>query len=167
MRKLATTLLILIFISSCSSFKKTDNSIPQNAQERARKAVQEGRGISLKNLGGLAGKNNYEFATSNVLWRASLELLDFLPMTTLDYSGGVIITDWYSASETPNDYIKITIRFLSNEISSTSLKIIVHKKECDKNNNCQTALLTSSAIQDELLSNILKSAATLEKKQKK
>ncbi len=31
-----------------------------------------------------------------LLWRASLEILDFIPLTTVDYSGGIIITDWYN-----------------------------------------------------------------------
>jgi hypothetical protein len=70
-------------------------------------------------------------ATSNPMWRASLEILDFLPLTTVDYSGGIIITDWYSDNGN-NDSIKITVRFLSNEIRSDNLKIIVHKKNCDK-----------------------------------
>ena len=66
-------------------------------KERARKNIEEGRGVSLKNIiSGRIGTTNYEFSTSNPMWRASLEILDFLPLTTVDYSGGIIITDWYS-----------------------------------------------------------------------
>lgn len=155
----------LLIFSSCSAYKKTDNSVPQNAQERARKAVTEGRGLSLKNLGGL-GNNQYEFATSNPMWRASLEILDFLPMTTLDYSGGVIITDWYNDNLNANDSIKITIRFLSNQVSASSLKIIIHQKKCDKQNNCKIDLLKQSSIETELLSSILKKSSELEKVKK-
>ena len=61
------------------------------------------------------------------MWRASLEILDFLPLTTVDYSGGMIITDWYSENSS-NESIKITVRFLANEVRADSLKIIVHKK---------------------------------------
>ena len=76
---------------------------PVNAKERARKNIEEGRGIS---LGGALkrGSTNYEFSTSNPLWRASLEIIDFMPLTTVDYSGGIIITDWYSDSSNPELY---------------------------------------------------------------
>ena len=73
------------------------------------------------------------------MWRASLETLDFLPLTTVDYSGGMIITDWYSDGN-KKESIKITLRFLSNEIRSDSLKIIVHKKICNNDLNCKVVL---------------------------
>jgi len=98
------------------------------AEEKRRKNIDEGRGVSLKGIVGKRGSTNYEFSTSNPMWRASLETLDFLPLSTVDYSGGVIITDWYS-DVTTDESLKITIRFLSNEIRSDSLKIIVHKKK--------------------------------------
>ena len=117
-------------------------------------------------LGGLVGKarggTNYEFSTSNPMWRASLETLDFLPLTTVDYSGGVIITDWYSDGN-KKESIKITLRFLSNEIRSDSLKIIVHKKICNNDLNCSTSLVSSSVIKDELRSTILRKASLFEK----
>ena len=88
----------------------------------------------------------------------------FLPLTTVDYSGGVIITDWYSESSS-NESIKITIRFLSNEIRSDSLKIIVHKK-CSDNSNCIINLAKSNLIKDELRSTILRQASLFEKTNK-
>ena len=100
------------------------------------------------------------------MWRASLETLDFLPLTTVDYSGGVIISDWYSESGDGEESIKLTIRFLSNEIRSDSLKIIIHKKKCDKNQNCQTVLSSSNIIKDELRSTILRKAALIQKSDK-
>ena len=99
------------------------------------------------------------------MWRASLETLDFLPFTTVDYSGGVIITDWYSDQDN-NESIKITIRFLSNDIRADSLKIIVHKRKCNKDNNCKTIISNSNLIKDELRSTILRKAALLEKADK-
>ena len=65
-----------------------------------------------------------------------LEIIDFMPLSTVDYSGGIIITDWYSDSSNPEDSIKITVRFLSNEIQSNSIKIIVHNKKCRIDENC-------------------------------
>ena len=101
------------------------------------------------------------------MWRASLEVLDFLPMTTVDYSGGVIITDWYTDNSSNNqDSIKITIRFLSNEIRSDSLKIIVHKKKCSATNNCSVNILENSTISQEIRSTIIREASLLEKDSK-
>ena len=119
-------------------------------------------------LGGI-GKNsgtNYEFSTSNPMWRASLEVLDFLPLSNVDYSGGVIITDWYNDSSSINDSVKITIRFLSNEIKSNSLKVIIHKKTCDNKQNCSVNQIQSK-IQEELIASILRNADILEKEIKK
>lgn len=134
---------------------------PLDPDERARRNIKEGRGISI--LGGRNKNTNYEFSTSNPMWRASLEILDFIPLTTVDYSGGMIITDWYSDNTSSNkESIKITVRFLSNEVRADSLKIIVHKKNCVNQNNCKTILLSnSSKIKTELTSVILKKAALL------
>lgn len=146
--------------------KKVDSrSIPVNADERARKNIEEGRGISLK---GAMNKNrgtNYEFSTSNPLWRASLETIDFMPLSTVDYSGGIIITDWYSNGASQNESIKITVRFLSNEIQSNSLKIIIHNKNCGPSENCIITELDSN-IKFELQKTILSKAAILEKESK-
>ena len=137
---------------------------PINAQERARKNIKEGRGTSLRDLVG-RGNTTYEFSTSNPMWRASLEILDFLPFSTVDYSGGMIITDWYSESNS-NDSIKITVRFLANEVRSDSLKISVHKKECKSNMSCRTNLLKNSTIGNELRTSIIRKAAILERESK-
>ena len=163
--------LTLIFFSSCSvpefmKPKKVDSrSIPVNADERARKNIEEGRGISLKGVVSGGKGTTYEFSTSNPLWRASLETIDFMPLITVDYSGGIIITDWYNDSENPNDSIKITLRFLSNEIQSNSIKVIVHNKNCNPTSNCQIKEIDSQ-IKFELQKTILAKAATFEKQDK-
>ena len=100
------------------------------------------------------------------MWRASLEILDFLPLTTVDYSGGVIVSDWYSDDSKSNEAIKISVRFLSNEVRSDSLKIIVHKKKCSTSQNCKTILQQNSKIISELRSSILLKATILEKDKK-
>tara|TARA_Y100001958_G_C20998202_1_gene383066 strand:+ start:257 stop:748 length:492 start_codon:yes stop_codon:yes gene_type:complete len=144
--------------------KKVDPSVPVNADERARKNIDEGRGISLKGAMG-KGKTTYEFSTSNPLWRASLETIDFMPLTTVDYSGGIIITDWYSDSNNSNEAIKITLRFLSNEIQSNSIKVIVHNKNCSPSENCTISEIDSK-IKFEIQKSILSKAAALEKEAK-
>ena len=164
-------LILSVLLVSCSVPKwakpsKVSKDRPVNAKERARNNIEEGRGMSLKDaLGGGKRSTNYEFSTSNPLWRSSLEILDFLPLTTVDYSGGIIITDWYSDSSS-NDSIKITVRFLSNEIRSDSLKIIIHNKNCPVNQNCKV-VETSSKIKEELQRSILSKAAIFEEESKK
>jgi hypothetical protein len=164
-------LILSVLLVSCSVPKwakpsKVSKDRPVNAKERARNNIEEGRGVSLKDaLGGGKRSTNYEFSTSNPLWRSSLEILDFLPLTTVDYSGGIIITDWYSDSSS-NDSIKITVRFLSNEIRSDSLKIIIHNKNCPVNQNCKV-VETSSKIKEELQRSILSKAAIFEEESKK
>ena len=111
------------------------------------------------------GSTTYQFSTSNEMWRASLNLLDTLPLTTVDYSGGIIITDWYSDNTSKRESIKITVRFLSNEIRSDSLKIVVHKKNC-KNDVCSVKKIKSK-IEEELRASILKNATALKKISKK
>ena len=117
--------------------------------------------MSLKNVIGREKSSTFEFGTSNPLWRASLEVIDFMPLTTVDYSGGIIITDWYSDSKNKNESIKITIRFLASEVRTNSLKIIVHNKNCNVNENCQINEIDSK-IKLELQKSILKKAAQLE-----
>ena len=140
--------------------------MPDGALAKARKNVEEGKGVSLKGMLGNRGSTNYEFSTSNPMWRASLEVLDFLPLSTVDYSGGMIITDWYSENNS-EESIKISVRFLSNEVRSDNLKIIVHKKKCINATNCTISQLGDNEISNELITSIVKTAAKLEKEDKK
>tara|TARA_B100000575_G_scaffold283705_1_gene276856 strand:- start:162 stop:686 length:525 start_codon:yes stop_codon:yes gene_type:complete len=169
MKKTRLKILVLIFIpfflfQACN--KNLDPNRPITAEEKRRKNVEEGRGASLGSILGNRGKTNYEFSSSNPLWRATLETLDFLPLSTVDYSGGVVISDWYSDDSNSRDSIKITIRFLSNEIRSDGLKIIVHKKICNQNSECKTILSSDDRIKKELLSVILQKAVLFEKADK-
>ena len=172
--KIFVTVLILFLIPlfvSCGMGQKVKNiykpvdlrTEPLDPDERQRKNVKEGKGVSLGSLGNR--KTVYEFSTSNPMWRASLEVLDFIPLATVDYSGGMIITDWYSDNvNSEKESLKITVRFLSNEIRSDSLKIIVHRKICKSLNNCNTVLLPiTSKINTELRSVILQKASLTKK----
>ena len=161
--KLILILFLIFSFSSCKNAKDFDPNRPIGAEEKRKKNVEEGGSV----VGNIfkRGATNFEFSSSNPMWRASLETLDFLPLTTVDYAGGVIITDWYSENNN-TDQIKLTIRFLSNEIRSDSLKIIVHRKNCDQNSNCKTSISSSDLIKNELRSTILRKASLLEKKDK-
>ena len=165
-KKIWSVLMLSILILTPACNKKMDPNRAITADDKRRKNIEEGRGASIGSiLGNARGSTNYEFSTSNPMWRASLETLDFLPLTTVDYSGGVIITDWYS--ENANNSLKITIRFLSNEIRSDSIKIIVHKKDCKTETNCIVKVLENSLIHNEIRSTILKKEFLLEKSDKK
>lgn len=159
-----SSILITLILSSCGIYKKTDQrGVPSAAKDRARENLKTGSGASInKILGRNKGNGNFEFSSSNPLWRASLEILDFLPLATVDYSGGVLITDWYNDSQDTNESLKITIRFLSNEVRSDSIKIIVHRKNCINVNSCKISVLNSK-IKTELTSSILSTAVLLKK----
>ena len=103
----------------------------------------------------------YQFASSNPMWRATLEILDFLPLANVDYSGGIITTDWYNEGTASDESIKITVRFLTNEIRSDGIRIIVHKKRCNIQQKC-TVRKISSTLEQELQIAILKKAILFE-----
>ena len=153
---------LLGFLNSCGIWDPADaRTVSPNADERVKKNLEEGKGIT---LGGAikGGKTNYQFASSNPMWRATLEILDFLPLSNVDYSGGIITTDWYNEGTASDESIKITIRFLSNEIRSDGIKVIVHKKKCNTKQKC-TVKKVSSALEYELQVAILKKASIFEK----
>ena len=164
---LLTGIIILGFLNSCGIYKPSDARIVSpNSKERVKKNLEEGKGFSIgKALGG-SGGTNYQFASSNPMWRATLEILDFLPLSNVDYSGGIIITDWYNEGTAFDESIKITIRFLTNEIRSDGLRIIVHKKRCSIDQNCQITKI-SSALEEELQVAILKKAILYEREYNK
>ena len=156
-------MIILGFLGSCGIWNPADaRKIPANVNERVRKNLEEGKGFSIgKSMSEGKGGTSYQFASSNPLWRATLEILDFLPLANVDYSGGIITTDWYNEGTSSNESIKITVRFLTNEIRSDGLRIIVHKKRCTIQQTC-TVKKVSSAIEHELQVAILKKAVLFE-----
>ncbi len=150
-------------LNQCGIYKKTDaRKVPVNAKERVKKNLEEGRRIKFGQLG-MKGSGKFEFATSNEMWRATVDILDFMPFANVDYGGGVIITDWYNDSETQNDSIKIMVQFLSNEIRADGLKITVYNKTCNPSNlnNCSTTVNNKDTIGQELKLAILRKAAEL------
>ena len=121
--------------------------------------MEEGRGFRLGKLGGNGG--DFLFASSNPLWRASMEKLDFAPLGVVDYGGGIIITEWFS-DENSNEEIKIAVRFLTNEIRSDAINIIIHTRKCESYNKCKITKIENST-NNEIKFSILKKAAELEK----
>ena len=136
--------------------------IPYDPKERVKRNLEQGKGFRLNNIISNEKGGDFQFASSNELWRASLDVIDFMPLTSVNYSGGIIITDWYSDSSNPNESIKITIRFLTNEIRSDALSIKVFYKTCVDINKCNTSEKIGT-ISKELKREILKLATKYKK----
>ena len=165
---LVPIILIIFTLTSCGKgfFKPGDaRKNPPDPKLRVKKNLEEGKGFRLNNaMSGNQG-TNFEFASSNELWRASLDVLDFMPLTSANYSGGVIITDWYSEQNNDNESIKITIRFLSNEVRSDAIDVNIFYKKCISTNNCKVNK-QEGQLKKEITKQIL-AKATIYKKQSK
>ena len=158
-------ILVSIFFNSCAGLPGSDaRKFPPDPRERIKKNIEEGRGFRLMDKIGKGGSGTFEFASSNELWRASLDTIDFMPLASVNYSGGIIITDWYSTNSS-NDSIKVSIRFLTNEIRSDALDIKVFKRKCKTQNNCIVSE-QSGNLNTELTRKILKTAKIYEKQKK-
>ena len=163
-------LIFLIFLNSCGNnfFRGADaRKVSPDPRERVKKNLEEGKGFRLDNAikNRVSRGGNFEFASSNELWRASLDIIEFMPLTSANYSGGMIITDWYSNDNNPNETIKITIRFLSNEIRSDAIDINVFYKKCDAEYKC-IVKKNNQNIESELRREILKKATIYQKQTK-
>jgi len=163
------TLLLItaaFFFTSCGIYKRSDiKDNPVNVNQRVAKNIEEGRGIRFGKGSSQGGV--FDFASSNELWRASIDILDFVPFTNVSYSGGIIITDWFSGNskvENEKRELKITVRFLTNEIRSDALDIKIHERLCNLDSiyDCNTNKITSN-LENEIKLAILKKAAILEK----
>ena len=164
--KSAIILLMILILTSCSKgfFKPGDaRKNPPDPKLRVKKNLEEGKGFRIDNLmKGGGGGTNFEFASSNELWRASLDVLDFMPLTSANYSGGIIITDWYSEQGNAEESIKITIRFLSNEIRSDAINVDIFYKKCVAVNNCKIDK-KDGQLKKEITKQILAKAAIYQK----
>tara|TARA_B100000795_G_scaffold184549_1_gene140046 strand:+ start:56 stop:607 length:552 start_codon:yes stop_codon:yes gene_type:complete len=158
-------LLVFILLNSCSGLPGSDaRKFPPDPKERIKKNIEEGRGFRLMDKIGKGGNGTFEFASSNELWRASLDTIDFMPLASVNYGGGIIITDWYSTNNS-NESIKVSIRFLTNEIRSDALDIKVFNRKCTTQNNCKISE-KSGNLTTELIRKILKTAKIYEKQNK-
>ena len=150
-------------LTGCNYKKVDQRQVPDGSKAKARKNIEEGKGFRLMGKGEAKG-GVFDFASSNPLWRASLDTINFIPLISANYSGGIIISDWYSGNS-ENESIKITIRFLTNEIRADALEIKVFTKKCGIQASCA---ITESGEQivKELKKNILKKAVVYEKELK-
>ena len=162
MKKILFIILTFSLLAQCGIYRKTDaRKVPGNVNDRVQKNLEEGRRIKFGSSGNKGG-GNFSFATSNEMWRATIEILDFIPLNNADYGGGIIITDWYNEDGSGKDSIKIMVRFLSNEIRADGLKVTVYNKSCKLESgvqNCKTQIDETGQISQELKLAILKKAA--------
>ena len=170
--KFTYLLVFLIILNNCTKIDPTTGEkvlIETDAKKRAEEAARKGGGI-FGDIGKRNSNTNFEFTTSNVLWRATLKSLEFLPLLNADYGGGIIIYDWYSQANNPKEQIKISIQFLDNELRSDSVKVIAHKKVCDNTDKCSNSTLDQN-FANSIKESIIVSARTLKieeaKKEKK
>ena len=166
--KLALIISLIFTLTSCGKgfFKPGDaRKNPPDPKLRVKKNLEEGKGFRLNQAIKGGGRTNFEFASSNELWRASLDVLDFMPLTSANYSGGIIITDWYSEQGNAEESIKITIRFLSNEVRSDAVDVDVFYKKCVAANNCKINK-QDGQLKKEITRQILAKAAVYKKLQK-
>ena len=161
--------LILLTLSGCSSniFRKADvKDTPINVNDRVKKNIEEGRGIRFGK--GSSSGGTFDFASSNELWRASMDVLDFVPFSNASYSGGVLITEWFDGNSNDKNEkrdLKITVRFLTNEIRADALDINIHERRCQSNGTGCSVNKISSELEPKIKLAILKRAASLEKNQ--
>ena len=160
--------ICLLGLTGCGKnfFKRADvKDVPVNVEERVKKNLEEGKGIRFGKFGKSSG-GTFDFASSNEMWRATVETLDFVPLINASYSGGIIITDWFNGGSNNNDNsrdLKITVKFLSNDIRSDALDVDVHERICNAQKiNCTVSLIDSK-ISNDIKIAILKKAAFLEK----
>ena len=166
-------LVLLFFLISCQKVDPNTGEkilIEPDPNKKAREFADKGGGIFGDINNKRSGSTTFEFASSNVLWRATLKSLDFLPLLNADYSGGIIIYDWYSQTNNPKEQIKISVQFLNNELRSDSIKIIAHKKICETVERCSNSTLDQN-FANSIKDSIIASARTLKieeaKKEKK
>ena len=157
-------ILALFTLNSCAN-RGDARKIPPAADDRVAKNVAEGRGFRVMDKISNRKKTNFEFASSNELWRASLDVIDFMPLTSANYSGGIIITDWYSENENTSESIKLVIRFLTNEIRSDAIDLKIFYKNCNTVNNCKVSEKVNN-LNTELKKEILKRAARYKEEDK-
>ena len=149
--------LIVAFLFSCSPsvdpVTGERKTYELNEKERIKQNVEKGGGI-FGDIGKSSKETTFSFGTSNVLWRATLKSLDFMPLASIDYSGGVLVTDWYSENANPQEKIKIMVRFLSNELRTDSVVVIAHKMNCNAQGICSTTILNekfNDSIKDTII----------------
>ena len=166
-------LILPLLIVSCKSpdgkFKLPGSDarkFPADPAKRVEQNLKEGRGFRINDAFGGPKGGVFDFASSNELWRASLDTIDFMPLVSVNYSGGIIVTDWYAADQSlSGESVKISIRFLTNEVRADALEIKVFNRKCNNVANCIVKELDDE-LGPEIKKQILKKASRYKKESK-
>ena len=151
-------LFLLTFFTHCAKVDPVTGEkvlVETDTRKKSREFVDKQGGL-FGEIGKGSSGTNFEFSTSNVLWRATLKSLDFLPLVNADYSGGIIVYDWHS-NKNDKDSIKISVRFLSNELKSSSVVVSGHKKICNDLGKCFIEKLDNK-FTDEIKESVISTA---------
>ena len=160
--------IIILNLISCTSLKNDGEQIEPNVQKRVEAEAKKGGGIILFG-GDKKNSGTIDFSSTNVMWRATLKTLNFLPLVSADYSAGLIVTDWYSEQKLGKEQIKIQVSFLSNDLKSESIVVSSFKRICESNGICTNSSVNESVnkeIKDSIITNarLLKIEETKNKK---
>ena len=161
--KILMILALVLSLSSCKALKYKPTKageVPVNVKDRVKKNIEDGRGFRI--MGGNKNGGTFDFASSNELWRATLDTIDFMPLVSANYSGGIIITDWYNDGSSTGQSVKISVRFLTNEVRSDALDVKIFTKNCDTTIDCKITEDKGSLVL-EITKSILKKAAIYNK----
>jgi hypothetical protein len=167
-KKNLSLVFCFFLIFSCNPKRDPVSGKIIRQETNVNKKVENSKGVFSSKIGKNSG-TTYEFATSNVLWRATLNSIDFMPLSNVSYSGGLITTDWYN-TEKSNESIKISVRFLSDQLSPGSIKVDTFQQICNKNKeNCKITKNVNNLntkIKDQILREARKLKIADEEKQK-
>lgn len=154
----------LLALSACAA---APNSRPQYPTGADRTATPGGENdiyspaASIFGKGGfsLLGKRGDDAPETGIgvnawLWRASLDTVSFMPLASADPFGGTILTDWYSAPETPNERLKLNVFILGQQLRSDGVKVRAFRQIRAKNGTWKDASVspaTATQVEDAIL----------------
>jgi hypothetical protein len=112
--RLAFPAAAALFLGACSIFGGGDD---------------DGTGMTTgRSEAGGSGNEVASLGVNAYLWRASLETLEFMPLSEVDPFGGLIITDWYTNPNTPQERFKATVYILDQQLRADALKVTIHRQ---------------------------------------
>ena len=145
MKYLATALLALVAASVLAACEDAGVAETRSGASGARTRRDMATGLGGKNTetgslfgpGGIFGSKadkkvggeGVGVAVNAYLWRASLDTINFIPLVSADPFGGVIITDWYTPAESPNERMKVQITILDRELRADGVRVAVFKQQ--------------------------------------
>jgi len=143
----------LAFITACSGVELGKPVIHQktNAEEAFDGETESIFGENGLNFGGpeeSGATQGNGIGVNAFLWRATLDTVSFMPLTSADPFGGVILTDWHSPAETPNERYKLNIYILGQALRADGVRVAAFRQLKNQNNDWQTVSIDPKAVTD-------------------